>query len=112
MGADGVVAAVDAQLLQLRLSEKFAEALAGREPRDLKLRDASGGEELWEVEVLFDGDGQMHLARGWEEFAGVHGLQPGHFLKFRLIGDEVLSFKEFDGMMCHGRYNIDIEDDA
>ncbi|CAM0871923.1 unnamed protein product [Alopecurus aequalis] len=97
---------------KLKLPGKFAKLLDGREPREVQLRVAGDGRRsLWDVEVVFDGDGQMHLGRGWEQFASVHGLQLGHFLAFTYDGDAVLTVKVFDGSMCHRHYQHD-DDDA
>ena len=53
---------------KLWLPKKFAEVLDGQEPRQLKLREASGGRRRWDVDVHFDGEGHMYLTRGWEQF--------------------------------------------
>uniref|UniRef100_A0ACD5X5M6 Uncharacterized protein n=2 Tax=Avena sativa TaxID=4498 RepID=A0ACD5X5M6_AVESA len=94
---------------RLRLPDKFAELLDGREPREVKLREAGGGRRLWDVEVVFDGDGHMYLGRGWDRFAREYRLQQGHFLVFSYHdGGEVLTVKVFDGSMC--RYQHDHDD--
>ncbi|CAM0871924.1 unnamed protein product [Alopecurus aequalis] len=85
---------------KLRLPDKFAEVLDGREPREVKLREAGGGRRLWAVEVVFDGDGHVHLGRGWEQFASAHDLQLGQFVVFSYDGDAALTVKVFDGSMC------------
>ncbi|CAM0871920.1 unnamed protein product [Alopecurus aequalis] len=92
---------------KLRLPDKFAEVLDGREPRQVKLREAGGGRRLWVVEVVFDGNGHMHLGHGWEQFARAHDLQLGYFLVFSYDGDAVLSIKVFDGSMCRRYYDDD-----
>uniref|UniRef100_A0ACD5TVW2 Uncharacterized protein n=1 Tax=Avena sativa TaxID=4498 RepID=A0ACD5TVW2_AVESA len=90
---------------RLRLPDKFAELLDGREPREVKLREAGDGRRLWDVEVVFDGDGHMYLGRGWDRFAREYGLQLGHFLVFTYDGDDaVLTVKVFDGSMCRRHY--------
>ena len=93
-----------------RLPKKFAELLDGQEPREVKLQEASGGPRLWDVEVVFDGEGHMYLDRGWEQFARVHGLELGHFLVFSYDGSAVLTVKVFDLSMCRRHYHPD--DDA
>uniref|UniRef100_A0ACD5XHU5 Uncharacterized protein n=1 Tax=Avena sativa TaxID=4498 RepID=A0ACD5XHU5_AVESA len=90
---------------RLRLPEKFAELLDGREPREVRLREAGDGRRLWDVEVVFDGDGHMYLGRGWDRFAREYVLQLGHFLVFTCDGDDaVLTVKVFDGSMCRRHY--------
>ncbi|KAM0871493.1 hypothetical protein ACQ4PT_039380 [Festuca glaucescens] len=96
---------------KLRLPDKFGELLDGREPREVKLREAGGGRRLWDVEVVFDGEGHMHLGRGWDQFAREHDVQLGHFLVFSYDGDEVLTTKVFDGTMCRRHYKHDDDDD-
>ena len=95
------------------MPDKFAKLLDGREPREVKLREAGDGRRglQWDVEVVFDGDGRMHLGRGWERFARAHCLQLGHFLVFRYDGDAVLTVKVFDGSMCRRHYQPDDDDD-
>jgi hypothetical protein len=97
-------------LLQ-RLPDKFASLLDGREPRELKLREAGGGRLLWDVEVVFDGEGHMYLGRGWDQFAREYDVQRGHFLVFSYDGDAVLAVKVFDGTMCRRHYKHDDDDD-
>ena len=54
--------------------------LAGREPQEVRLREAGCRNRLWDVEVVFDADRHMYLRRGWEQFAHAHDLRLGHFL--------------------------------
>lgn len=96
---------------RLRLPDKFAKVLDGREPWEVKLREAgSGRRSLWDVVVVFDADGHMYLGRGWEQFARAHDLRLGHFLVFSYDGDAVLTVKVFDVSMCRRHYQHD--DDA
>ncbi|KAF7079362.1 hypothetical protein CFC21_083603 [Triticum aestivum] len=85
--------------------------LAVREPHKVKLREAGSGlHRLWEVLVVFDGEGHMYLGPGWEHFARAHELQLGYFLVFRYDGDAMFTVKMFDNTMCHMYYQHD--DDA
>ena len=85
--------------------------LAGREPHKVKLREAGSGlHRLWDVSVVFDGEGHMYLGPGWEQFARAHELQLGHFLVFRYDGDAMFTVKMFDNTMCRMYYQHD--DDA
>nr|XP_045087269.1 B3 domain-containing protein At3g06220-like [Aegilops tauschii subsp. strangulata] len=85
--------------------------LAGREPHRVKLREAGSGlRRLWDVLVVFDGEGHMYLGPGWEQFARAHELQLGHFLVFRYDGDAMFTVKMFDNTMCRMYYQHD--DDA
>ena len=73
----------------------------------MKLREAGGGRLLWDVEVVFDGEGHMYLGRGWDQFAREYDVQHGHFLVFSYDGDAVLAVKVFDGTMCRRHYKHD-----
>ena len=88
------------------------EVLDGQEPRQLKLREESGGRRRWDVDVHFDGEGRMYLARGWEQFASDHTLQAGHFLVFIYDGDNVLTVKVFNETLCRRHYHINDEEDT
>ncbi|XBI16087.1 hypothetical protein VPH35_058407 [Triticum aestivum] len=94
-----------------RLPDKFAKMLAGREPHKVKLREAGSGlRTLWDVLVVFDGEGHMYLGPGWEHFTRAHELQLGYFLVFRYYGDAMFTVKMFDNTMCCMYYQHD--DDA
>ena len=95
----------------IRLPLKFAEVLRGQEPRELMIREAGGG-SVYNIEVHFDDDGQIHLAQGWYQFARDHSLATGQWLQFTYGGNTgMLTVKVFDGSMCHRVYNIEDEDD-
>ncbi|XP_044354681.1 B3 domain-containing protein Os03g0620400-like [Triticum aestivum] len=92
-------------LKKLRLPDKFVAVHDGREPREVKLREAGCQHRLWDVEVVFDADCHMYLRHGWEQFARAHDLRLGHFLV--LSYDDrpaVLTVKVFDGSMCRRHY--------
>ncbi|XBI31864.1 hypothetical protein VPH35_055385 [Triticum aestivum] len=94
-----------------RLPDTFAKMLAGREPHQVKLREAGSGlHRLWDVSVVFDGEGHMYLGPGWEHFARAHELQLRYFLVFRCDGDAMFTVKMFDNTMCRMYYQHD--DDA
>ncbi|XBI25855.1 hypothetical protein VPH35_050697 [Triticum aestivum] len=85
--------------------------LAGREPHKVKLREAGSGlHRLWDVLVVFDGEGHMYLGPDWEHFACAHELQLGYLLVFRYDGDAMFIVKMFDNTMCRMYYQHD--DDA
>ena len=66
----------DGNLDSIKLTTKFADVLRGQEPRELMIREA-GGDLVYNVEVHFDNDGQIHLAQGWYQFARDHSLATG-----------------------------------
>ncbi|KAM3330577.1 hypothetical protein ACQJBY_027033 [Aegilops geniculata] len=91
-----------------RLPEKFAKMLAGREPHKVKLREAGSGlRRLWDVLVVFDGEGHMYLGPDWDHFARAHELQLRYFLVFRYDGDTMFTVKMFDNTMCRTYYQHD-----
>ena len=102
----------DGNLDSIRLPTKFTDVLRGQEPRELMLREAGGG-PVYKVEVHFDGEGEIHLAQGWERFSREHSLAPGHYLQFTYGGEAGgLTVKVFDGTMCRRHYKIKEEVDS
>ncbi|XP_044337883.1 B3 domain-containing protein Os03g0619600 [Triticum aestivum] len=97
-------------LKKLRLPQKFAKMLYGREPRKMKLREAGRRRLLWDVGVVLDAEGHIYLGHGWKQFAQAHDLRLGHFLVLSHDGHDVLTVKVFDGSMCRRDYQHD--DDA
>ncbi|KAK1647091.1 hypothetical protein QYE76_064896 [Lolium multiflorum] len=97
-------------LAKKALPKKFANYLDGQEPAKVYLRAADCGPHLWTVEVLSDGQGQIYLDKGWENFAIAHGVDFGCFLHFKYEGDDVLTVKVFDGTICRKYYYTDNED--
>ena len=95
------------------LPDKFASALRGREPLEMKLRVAGGGgRRAWDVEVLVDEYGDMCLGDGWREFAGANGLELGQLLVFRFDGANLLTVTVFDDSECRRRCQHEEEDDG
>mgnify|MGYP005849411085 CR=1 FL=1 len=71
----------------------------------MKLRGAGSGlHRLWDVLVVFNGEGHMYLGSGWEHFARAHELQLGYFLVFRYDIDAMFTMKMFDNTMCRMYY--------
>ncbi|KAI4970192.1 hypothetical protein ZWY2020_001106 [Hordeum vulgare] len=92
---------------KLRLPDKFTKVLDGREPREVKLREAKCRRPLWDVEIVSDADGHMYLGHGWEQFTHAHDMQLGQFLVLSYDGHAVLTMKVFDGSMCRMHYQHD-----
>ena len=64
--------------LAQRLPDTFAKMLAGREPHKVKPREAGSGlHRLWDVSVVFEGEGHMYLGPGWEHFARARSYSSG-----------------------------------
>jgi hypothetical protein len=54
---------------QQRVPLKFTASMDGRELREAILREESSGGSPYEVEVYYDGDGEMYFRGGWPRFA-------------------------------------------
>ena len=82
-----------------------------QEPRELVIQEAGGG-PVYNVEVHFDDDGQIHLAQGWYQFASEHSLATGQYLQFTYGGYiGMLTVKVFDGTCCRRIYRVDRDED-
>ncbi|XBI69826.1 hypothetical protein VPH35_064458 [Triticum aestivum] len=85
--------------------------LARCQPHKVQLREAgSERRRLWDVLLVFDGEGHMYLGPGWKHFTCAHDLQLGHFLVFLYDGNAMFTVKMFDNTMCRMYYQHD--DDA
>ena len=90
------------------LPKKFTELLKGREPRELKLREADDpSSSPWNMNVLFNADGCIFLGQGWGQFAEYYFVQRGSFLLFSFDGDALLTVKVFKLDMCRMHYSYD-----
>jgi hypothetical protein len=67
---------------QQRVSLEFTEFMDGRELREAILREVSSEGPPYEVEVYYDGDGEMFFKGGWPRFAEDYDLHQGWFLLF------------------------------
>jgi hypothetical protein len=67
----------------------------GRERREAVLREHSGGGTPYEVEVWYDGAGEMYFKGGWSQFAEDHDLHIG-MSKFH-IGMSKFDVRIYDG---------------
>ncbi|XP_051230192.1 B3 domain-containing protein Os03g0212300-like [Lolium perenne] len=90
-----------------RVSDKFAEFLAGREPAEVHLREASCGFCHWPVEVLFEGQGSMYLNRGFDKFSREHNLEVECLLHLFYEADAEMNIKVFDESSCRRHYHDD-----
>jgi hypothetical protein len=60
----------------------FTKFMDGRELREAILREESRGGTPYEVEVYYDGHGEMYFRGGWPQFAEDHELHQGFFMVF------------------------------
>jgi hypothetical protein len=65
-----------------RVPLKFTKFMDGRELREAVLREHSRGGTPYEVEVWYDGAGEMYFKGGWSQFAEDHDLHQGLFMTF------------------------------
>jgi hypothetical protein len=83
---------------QQRVPLKFTKFMDGRELREAILREESGGGTPYEVEVYYDGRGEMYFRGGWPQFAEDHELYQGFFMVFNYhCGTSKFDVKIFDG---------------
>jgi hypothetical protein len=86
---------------QQRVPLKFTQFMDERELHEAILREESGGETPYEVEVYYDGNGEMYFRGGWPQFAEDHDLHQGFFMLFNYnCGTSKLDVKIFDGTQC------------
>jgi hypothetical protein len=64
---------------QQRVPLKFTKFMDGHELREAILHEESGGGTPYEVEVYYDGRGEMFFRGGWPQFAEDHDLHQGFF---------------------------------
>jgi hypothetical protein len=88
---------------------KFTKFMDGRELREAILREHSGGGTPYEVEVWYDGDGEIYFKGGWPQFAEDHDLHQGFFMIFDYhIGTSKFDVKIYDGTQCQKEYEAEV----
>jgi hypothetical protein len=81
----------------------------GRELWEAVLREYSGGGTPYEVEVWYDGDGEMCFKGGWSLFAEDHDLHQGFFMIFDYhVGTSKFDVKIYDGTQCQKEYEAEV----
>jgi hypothetical protein len=92
-----------------RVSLKFTKFMDGRELREAILREHSGGGTPYEVEVWYDGCGEMYFRGGWSQFAEDHNLHQGFFMIFDYhCGTSKFDVKIYDGTQCQKEYEAEV----
>jgi hypothetical protein len=92
-----------------RVPLKFTKFMDGRELREAVLCEHSGGGTPYEVEVWYDGDGEMYFKGGWPQFAEDHDLHQGFFMIFDYhIGMSKFDVKIYDGTQCQKEYDAEV----
>jgi hypothetical protein len=104
------VCIVGAQCREIqRVPLKFTKFMDGRELREAVLREHSGGGTPYEVEVWYDGDGEMYFKGGWSQFAEDHDLHQGFFMIFDYhCGTLKFDVKIYDGTQCQKEYEVEV----
>jgi hypothetical protein len=90
---------------QQRLLMKFTEFMNGHELREAILREVSSDGATYEVDVCYDGNGDMFFKGGWPRFAEDHDLHQGWILMFNYhCGIAKFDVKIFDGTQFQKKY--------
>jgi hypothetical protein len=77
----------------------------GRELQEAVLREHFGGGTPYEVEVCYDGAGEMYFKGGRSQFAEDHDLHQGFFMTFDFpIGTSKFDVRIYDGTQCQKEY--------
>ena len=82
--------------LWLRIPDLFTDELRQFPFCELRMREESCEQPIWDVERLQDNSGRQYFGREWPRFTRHYSLQVGHILKFRYRGEGRLSVKIFD----------------
>jgi hypothetical protein len=100
----------DAQCREIqRVPLKFTNFMDGRELCEAILREHSRGETPYEVEVWYDGDGEMYFRGGWSQFVEDHDLHQGFFMIFDYhCGTSKFDVKIYDGTQCQKEYEAKV----
>jgi hypothetical protein len=81
----------------------------GRELREAILREQSGGGTPYEVEVYYDGRGEMYFRGGWPQFVEDHDLHQGFFMLFDYhCGTSKFDIKIYDCTQCQKEYEAKV----
>jgi hypothetical protein len=81
----------------------------GRELRGAILPEQSGSGTPYEVEVYYDGCGEMYFRGGWPQFAEDHELHQGFFMLFDYhCGTSKFDVTIYDGTQCQRKYEAEV----
>jgi hypothetical protein len=81
-----------------RVLLKFTKFTDGRELREAVLCEHSEGGTPYEVEVWYDGAGEMYFKGDWSQFAEDHDLHQGFSMTFDFhIGTSKFDVRIYDG---------------
>jgi hypothetical protein len=92
-----------------RVPLKFTKFMDGRELWEAVLREHSRGRAPYEVEVWYNGDGEMYFKGGWSQFAEDYDLHQGFFMIFDYhYGTLKFHVKIYDGTQCQKKYEAEV----
>jgi hypothetical protein len=92
-----------------RVLLKFTKFMDGRELREAILREQSGEGTPYEVEVWYDGCGEMYFRGGWPQFAEDHKLYQGFFMLFDYhCGTLKFDVKIYNCTQCQKEYEAEV----
>jgi hypothetical protein len=90
---------------RLPLPASFVGTMGRNAPTSFKIEDGSGGQPLYDVEVLHDEEGKSYLTGGWERFFSDYGLERGwSLLLTHRAGSHILCVRVIDGSGCARAY--------
>jgi hypothetical protein len=91
---------------RLPLPASFVGTMGKNPPMSFMIEDGSGGQPLYDVEVLHDEEGKSYLTGGWERFFHDYGLERGWSLILtHRAGSHILCVRIVDGSGCARAYS-------
>jgi hypothetical protein len=91
---------------RLPLPASFIGTMGKNPPTSFMIEDGSGGQPLYNVEVLHDEEGKSYLTGGWERFFTDYGLERGWSLILtHRARSPILCVRVVDGSGCARAYS-------
>jgi hypothetical protein len=91
---------------RLPLPASFVGTMGRNPPTSFMIEDGSGGQPLYDAEVLHDEEGKSYLTGGWERFFSDYGLERGwSLLLTHRAGSHILCVRVIDGSGCARAYS-------
>jgi hypothetical protein len=90
---------------RLPLPASFIGTMGKNPPTSFMIEDGSGGQPLYDVEVLHDEEGKSYLTGGWERFFTDYGLErEWSLILTHHAGSPILCVRIVDGSGCAHAY--------